>query len=161
MRTCQFSALTWLLAAIVACSGCWGPSSQEEDEKAPFVLGDMLEPFNPPTLEELEAQVEWVDRPVLVSMELKRERQQDEEVLATVEEALALRIVEAIWLAIRFITIVVPFGTTCASASGSSGWSACALRTCGSADIAGARSAVIPVSAVPVVAAGCAGGCAA
>ena len=58
--------------------------------KKPFVLGDLLEPFTPPSWEELQ-KVEWIDQPVLDSLELLRERQAQETPLATVEEALALR----------------------------------------------------------------------
>ena len=57
----------------------------------PFKLGDMIEPFTPPTLAELEKSVEWVDMPVLDSMVLLRERQAGEKPLATVEEALKLK----------------------------------------------------------------------
>ncbi len=56
-----------------------------------FVLGDLIEPFDPPTLEELNATVEWIDQPVLDSIRLLRERQKGEKLLATVEEAVALR----------------------------------------------------------------------
>ena len=38
-------------------------------------LGNLLEPFEPPPLEELLAGHEWVDRPVVDSMELMREYQ--------------------------------------------------------------------------------------
>lgn len=51
----------------------------------------LLQPFDPPSLEELEAKVEWEEQPVLDSLELMRERQAGEPLLATVEEALALR----------------------------------------------------------------------
>jgi peptide/nickel transport system substrate-binding protein len=43
----------------------------------PFVLGDMLEPFDPPTLEEVDKAAEWEDRPVLDGMELMREHQKE------------------------------------------------------------------------------------
>ena len=40
------------------------------DEPKPFKLGDLIEPFTPPKLDELEKTVEWVDMPVLDSMEI-------------------------------------------------------------------------------------------
>jgi peptide/nickel transport system substrate-binding protein len=61
------------------------------DEPKPFKLGDLIEPFTPPKLEELEKTVEWVDMPVLDSMELMRKRQAGEKPLATVAEALAMK----------------------------------------------------------------------
>jgi peptide/nickel transport system substrate-binding protein len=66
-------------------------AGKEKAEQKPFVFGDMIEPFEPPTLEELEKQVEWVDRPVLDSMKLLREKLAKEEPLVTVEEALAMK----------------------------------------------------------------------
>ncbi|MDG2207820.1 MAG: ABC transporter substrate-binding protein, partial [Pirellulales bacterium] len=69
-------------------------SSDPLDEEKLFVLGDLVPPFDPPSLEQLEEQVAagggWVDRPVLDSMELLRKRQTQEPILATVDEALAL-----------------------------------------------------------------------
>jgi peptide/nickel transport system substrate-binding protein len=89
------------LAVLAACAGCpppeetgpegpttGGPTGGEEGK---FVLGDLIEPFDPPTLEELNAKVEWVDQPVLDSIQLLRERQAGEKMLATVQQALALR----------------------------------------------------------------------
>jgi peptide/nickel transport system substrate-binding protein len=58
--------------------------------KKPFVLGDLLQPFDPPSWEDLQ-KVQWIDQPVLDSLELLRERQAQETPLATVAEALALR----------------------------------------------------------------------
>ena len=57
--------------------------------------GDLLKPFDPPSLESLEQSVAkgggWIDRPVLDSLVLLRERQAKEPILATVDQALALR----------------------------------------------------------------------
>ena len=52
----------------------------------------LLEPYDPPTLDELNAQVEWEDRPVLDPFELLKEKQAGEEPIVTVEEALKLRL---------------------------------------------------------------------
>ncbi len=54
-----------------------------------FVLGDLLEAFTAPSAEELE-KVEWIDQPVLDSLELLRQRQAAEKPLASVAEALRL-----------------------------------------------------------------------
>ncbi|MFZ5829836.1 MAG: peptide-binding protein [Planctomycetota bacterium] len=68
-----------------------GESAASSAEKKPFKLGDLLEPFTPPTLAELDAKAEWVDMPVLDSMELLRQRQADEKQLVSVSEAIKLR----------------------------------------------------------------------
>lgn len=96
----------WLFAAVlilgtVGCGGgkesSSGNQSDAENKTASEETGAeeepeiLLEPYDPPSLEELEAKVEWEDQPVLDGMELMRKRQVGEEVLATVEEALALR----------------------------------------------------------------------
>ena len=76
------------------CFGCGGDGGKSDasGEKKPFVLGDLVEPFEPPTLEELDAKVEWVERPVLDSMDLLRQRQEKEGLPAiSVAEALKLR----------------------------------------------------------------------
>ncbi len=71
--------------------GC-RPRTQRQKEE--FKLGDLIEPFDVPTWEELE-QVEWVDQPVLSGMDLLREElaKEVEELGAPIpaQEALALR----------------------------------------------------------------------
>ena len=57
----------------------------------PFQLGNMLEPFEPPSLEELDKTAEWIDRPVLSGEEALRKKQEAGEPPLWVEEALALR----------------------------------------------------------------------
>ena len=64
---------------------------QPTEEKPPFKLGDMVDPFTPPMLEELDAQAKWVEKPVLDSMELLRAKQKDEKPLVSAKEALALK----------------------------------------------------------------------
>ncbi len=39
----------------------------------PFELGDLIEPFDPPSLAELEQKTDWIDQPVLDGMEVMRE----------------------------------------------------------------------------------------
>lgn len=68
-----------------------GSAKPSSEPAGPFVLGDLIEKFTPPSLEELEKQVEWTDRPVLDSLQLLRERLEKEQPLATVDEALALK----------------------------------------------------------------------
>ena len=67
--------------------------NQQADDsvQGPFVLGDMIDPFEVPTLEELEATTEWIDSPVRDSMVLLREQKKSEPALVTVEEAISLR----------------------------------------------------------------------
>ena len=58
----------------------------------PFKLGDLIEPFTPPPLAELDKTAEWIDNPVQSGMEIMRKKQ---EALGppplSVEEALKLR----------------------------------------------------------------------
>ncbi len=68
------------------------PAAAEEPSDKPFQLGDLLEPFDPPPLAELEKTVEWVDRPVLDGMaELREEQKQQGPPPLSEEEALSLR----------------------------------------------------------------------
>jgi len=90
------------LAAAGGCGSCV-PGSNSTDRPGgnstasppaadgPFVLGDLVEPFSPPSLEELDAQVTWIDQPVQDSLELLRQRLAGETPGATVAEALQLR----------------------------------------------------------------------
>jgi peptide/nickel transport system substrate-binding protein len=58
----------------------------------PFVLGDLIAPFNPPPLEEIERTAEWSDRPVLDGLALMREHQRKlSPPELTAAKALALR----------------------------------------------------------------------
>jgi peptide/nickel transport system substrate-binding protein len=61
------------------------------DPKAPFKLGDMIAPFTPPTIDEVDATAGWIDRPVVDSLQLLRDAQEQEKPLVSVEEALKLR----------------------------------------------------------------------
>lgn len=58
------------------------------DDKKPEVL---LEPFDPPSLAELDARAEWEDQPIVDTLDLMRKKQAQEKPLATVAEALSLR----------------------------------------------------------------------
>ena len=90
----------WLLSlhVVVVCNGCRPstdvvPSNSTavgDGDGDKFILGDLVEPFDPPGLEELESEIEWVDKPVLDSMQLMRERQVGESPLATVAEVMQL-----------------------------------------------------------------------
>ncbi|MBM4075999.1 MAG: peptide ABC transporter substrate-binding protein, partial [Planctomycetes bacterium] len=59
--------------------------------KPQFQLGDMLDPFEAPPLAELDAQANWIDRPVSDGIERLRERQANESTFDTVEKALSIR----------------------------------------------------------------------
>lgn len=95
-------ALLLALGLSLFLPGCWSASDVDEpeaegsaqaatkgDEK--FVLGDLIKPFTPPTLEELEKAHEWIDMPVEDSMQLLRKRQAEEKPQATVAEALKMK----------------------------------------------------------------------
>lgn len=64
-------------------------AAPERDE--PFKLGDLIEPFDPPKLAELESKVEWVESPVVDALARLREAKAKEPPLVTVDEALAMQ----------------------------------------------------------------------
>lgn len=68
-----------------------GTEEEEVDTSNKIYPDSLIDKFEPPTFEELNAKVEWIDQPVLDSMELMKERQAKEPLLATVEEALSLK----------------------------------------------------------------------
>lgn len=51
----------------------------------------LLEPFDPPPLEEIEAAVTWVDQRVVDALELRREAEANDKPLVTLDEALKMR----------------------------------------------------------------------
>lgn len=67
-------------------------ASAADEEAKPFVLGDLIEPFDPPTLEELEANVTWSESPVRDEMDVMREYLATQpEPTITVKQALEMR----------------------------------------------------------------------
>lgn len=101
----RFWLIPTLLAALSLSVGCTssndkptadkdgsGVSSDSADsDGSTFVLGDLVEKFDPPTLEELEKNVKWIDKPIIDATKQLREKQAKEELLATADEALTLR----------------------------------------------------------------------
>ena len=68
------------------------PSAAPAESTKPFKLGDLIAPFTPPPLEELDKAAGWSDRPVLSGMEIMRKKQEaDGPPPVSVEEALALK----------------------------------------------------------------------
>lgn len=70
------------------------PSADKKTSaEEPFVLGDLIEPFDAPaTLAEVnELAGEWIDAPVLDAMKLLRDQKRSEPALVSVEEALAMK----------------------------------------------------------------------
>lgn len=83
-------------------TGCPGPApstdmteessvSSSADNEGTAPPDPILEPFDAPSLADLDAEVEWEDQPVLDSLELLKERQSKETPLVTVDEALKLK----------------------------------------------------------------------
>lgn len=66
-------------------------TTEEPAADKPFQLGDLLEPFDPPPLADLEKSAEWTDSPVVDAMARLREAKAKEQPLVSVEEALAMR----------------------------------------------------------------------
>jgi peptide/nickel transport system substrate-binding protein len=110
MRTFPVPAwllLVTLLAFVAGCSSEKRPADSGSKEPAttaattadsaaepdePFVLGDLVEPYNPPTLAELDKTADWQDRPVLDGMDNLRSQQDAEQPPPIpVAKALALR----------------------------------------------------------------------
>ena len=96
LRRFVFVSCSLTLAALSLFSGCWFSGGDGYDTVDPdYKLGDLVDPFDPPTLEDLEKTVAgsggWVDRPVEDGVELMRERQAGEPELVTVDEALKLK----------------------------------------------------------------------
>ncbi len=91
----QSSLILLAFSLVVVFSGCpskpdypGGNGSKTGSDEGPDTL---LEPFDVPLLKDLEAKVEWEDRPVYDIMEKVREQQAAEKPLATVAEALKLK----------------------------------------------------------------------
>lgn len=87
-----------LVVCLPLAAGCGGPSDESPREEEathiiPGVTSDqpLLEPFDPPPLDELEAEVTWVDHEPVDALALFKEYMATKPELATVEEALKLR----------------------------------------------------------------------
>ncbi|MCA9238697.1 MAG: peptide ABC transporter substrate-binding protein [Planctomycetales bacterium] len=66
--------------------------SQDETSSVPYEFANLLGPFDPPTLDELDATAGWEDQPVLDGMDIMREKQATEgDPPLPAEQALALR----------------------------------------------------------------------
>lgn len=78
------------LFVIVAAGGC-GCTSSTTTSDVDFKLGDLIEPFTPPTLAELDAIAKWEDQPVVDAMAVARAEQKSTTAPVTVDEALALK----------------------------------------------------------------------
>lgn len=74
----RFLHLLPLVVLSFTLAGCPSWFGDEEEEKKPFVLGDLIEPFDPPTLEELDAKVEWLDGEIVDPLERLRQRLHEE-----------------------------------------------------------------------------------
>ncbi|MGI9455704.1 MAG: ABC transporter substrate-binding protein [Aeoliella sp.] len=65
-----------------------GESKSSTDNEELFAL---LEPFEPPALDEIDAQANWVDQPVATGRDLLRERLKEHPPLVSVEKALTMK----------------------------------------------------------------------
>lgn len=82
----------FLPAVLALVSLAFGTASSPQAlHGADFVLGNLIEPFTPPPLAELDAKAGWINRDVLDGMDLMRARQAKEKPLTTVAEALKLK----------------------------------------------------------------------
>jgi peptide/nickel transport system substrate-binding protein len=84
--------LTWTGCSSKSADVPQPPSSQEAETEKSFQFGDLIEPFDPPSLAELDKTAGWIDQSVLDSMNLMRARQAKEgPPPLSVTQALALR----------------------------------------------------------------------
>jgi peptide/nickel transport system substrate-binding protein len=65
--------------------------AEELTSDKPFQLADMVEPFDPPPLEELENSHKWTDSPVVDAMVRLRDAKAQEPPLVSIEQALKMR----------------------------------------------------------------------
>ncbi len=75
----------WIIPALWLTSFAMTPSAQGAE------LGDLIAPFTPPPLEELEKSVKWVKRDVVDSLKLLREKQAGEKPAGTLAQALSAK----------------------------------------------------------------------
>lgn len=87
----MFNKAEWKWLALGACMvlGAWAELPAQEAKKGATEV--LVEPFTPPTLEELNAKAKWEKQPVLDAFELLKAKQAKEKSLATVAEALKLQ----------------------------------------------------------------------
>jgi peptide/nickel transport system substrate-binding protein len=87
------------LPILIGCSSkptVTSPSKTEATDEAPaagpFKLGDLIKPFSPPPLAELDKSAQWQDQPVVDSLEkLRVWKEKNEPQLVSVAEALKMR----------------------------------------------------------------------
>ncbi|WP_437225202.1 ABC transporter substrate-binding protein [Planctomicrobium sp. SH661] len=79
-----------LLLALLA-AGCPSGSSSSSSGTGADGTHPGIEPFDPPTLAELDAEANWQDQPVIDAMDAYRELKASEPELVSVQEALKLR----------------------------------------------------------------------
>jgi peptide/nickel transport system substrate-binding protein len=68
-----------------------GADAGASEETKPFQLADMVEPYDPPPLEEIEKNYQWTESPVVDALALLREAKAKEPPLVSVEQALKMR----------------------------------------------------------------------
>jgi peptide/nickel transport system substrate-binding protein len=78
------------VASIGQAAAAKSPGGSEKGQPPAPANASGPEPFQAPSLAELDAKADWQVQPILDGLELMRERQSQEKQLATVEEALAL-----------------------------------------------------------------------
>ncbi len=81
--------LMFVSIVLAFLSGC---SSSVDEEQVDFMLGDMLEPFSPHSLDELDAKTTWIDQPVVDTLDRLRSYQVDQGPMpVSVTEALTIK----------------------------------------------------------------------
>jgi peptide/nickel transport system substrate-binding protein len=97
-RPKEFWLCVLVVGSIIGCSSTettaptGATAAEEQPADKPFQLGDLLEPFDPPPLAELEKSAEWIDQPVVDFLEHMRDYLREQGApLVSVEQALAMR----------------------------------------------------------------------
>jgi peptide/nickel transport system substrate-binding protein len=84
----------WSVCGLIfglSLAGCNSAKEQPANEIAEEKAEVLLEPFDPPSLAELDAKAEWEPQPVGDTLQMMRMKQATEQPLASVEEALTLK----------------------------------------------------------------------
>lgn len=103
----RLSLSAWFIVSGAGVLGCGGgsttepspvgesrkeaPAAEKPSGKIEFELGDMIETFDPPTIEELNATAEWTDRPVVDALRLLMDHQAELPEPPSEKAALAMR----------------------------------------------------------------------
>lgn len=92
MTRAKSALLAFLLLGLFAgVWGCTAAGDADSSAESDLVLGDLIAPFKPPKLADLDAKVTWEDQLVLDSLAEERKKAEGKKAPLTITEALALK----------------------------------------------------------------------